>query len=96
MASLDYTGLNFWKTTSRLDLDVDLQIGQFIRSLQGKIKENWQVLAPSPNVRVIYFEMQEGASKPKQVEGYQEHIRDLQEGNVDKALGIKTSKTKKN
>lgn len=49
-------------------LSVDEQIVEFIKLLDGKIKSNWQILAPSAQTRVLFYEMEDDRA-PKKVEG---------------------------
>jgi hypothetical protein len=85
--ALEFTKINIFKSNSKIGLDPDLQVAELVKYLEGKIKSNWQVLAPSPNERIFYFEMEDGA-KPELVDGYQKHLRDL-------ALGEKQRKPRK-
>jgi hypothetical protein len=39
-------------------MNVDDQIIEFVKMLDGKIKTNWQILAPSASTRIFYFEME--------------------------------------
>lgn len=66
---LEFTNLHYFKTDKKLKIDPDEQIRQFVTLLKGKVKENWQVLAPAPDVRIIYFELEGQVSKPEHVRG---------------------------
>lgn len=67
--SLEFTNLHFFKTDSKIKVNPDDQIRQFITMLKGTIKSNWQVLAPTPDSRVIYFELEGQRSMPEHVKG---------------------------
>lgn len=66
---LSFTNLHYFKTDNLSRIDPDEQIRQFICQLNGELKEGWQVVAPTPSSRVIYFEMYGGTAKPELVEG---------------------------
>jgi hypothetical protein len=67
MASIVYTNLNVFKTSTRATIDPDDQVIAFIKLLDGKIS-SWQIIAPTPNQRILYYEMEDGR-QAKQVEG---------------------------
>jgi len=66
---LEFTNLHYFKTNKKSKVDPDEQVRQFITMLKGRVKENWQVLAPNPSERVIYFELEGQRSMPEHVRG---------------------------
>jgi len=54
----------------------DEQIIWLVSQLKGAIG-NWQIIAPEPDKRIIFFEMQDGNVKADLVQGYQKDLRDL-------------------
>lgn len=77
---LQFTNLHIFKTDRTIPVDPDLQITEMVKRLEGAIKSNWQVLAPTPDTRVLYFEMEDAREKPRLVEGYGEELREMQLG----------------
>lgn len=85
---LSYTAMNIFKTSSRnLDISPDEQVISFIKLLDGKIS-SWQIIAPTPNSRVLYYEMEDGR-QAKPVEGSQLDIRNEMLGEIKKVKKIK-------
>ena len=80
--SVSFTSLNVFTTSDRIDLSPDLQVIEFVKLLDGKIT-NWQIVAPSPSKRVLYYEMEDGR-QPKQVTGSQLEARAEQLGEMKK------------
>jgi hypothetical protein len=64
---LEFTRMNVFKTDSKQALDVDTQIVEFIKLLDSKLA-TWQVIAPTANQRILYYELEHG-EKPKKVTG---------------------------
>lgn len=88
--SLAFTKLHIFKTSNKIPVDPDMQIVEFIKFLDGQIKENWQVLSPSPSQRVIYFEMKD-SSEARLVEGSMEDMRNMALGKT----GLKKEPSKR-
>lgn len=79
---LEFTRLNIFKTNHRNPLPADDQIIAFIKELDGELKK-WQVVSVSPEVRVLYYEL-EGSAKPKKVTGSELERRMELEGKTKK------------
>ncbi len=58
--NFDFTQLHKLESDDKLKMNVDEQICFLISMLKGQIR-NWQVIAPTPKKRVIYFELEEGS-----------------------------------
>ncbi len=71
----------------------DEQICYLVSKLKGVIKSNWQVIAPTPEKRIIYFELQSGGVKLEMVQGYMEYLRNLQLG--EKKIGVTDGKSRR-
>ena len=80
--SVSYTALNVFKTSTRIGLDPDDQVCEFIKMLDGKVS-SWQVISPTSNSRVLYYEMEDGR-QAKQVEGSALEARNEQLGEIKK------------
>lgn len=70
---LEFTEIFIFKTDSKLAIDPDDQIVQMVKMLDGELK-TWQVLAPTPSNRVLYFEMKDG-KRPSKLKGSAETTR---------------------
>lgn len=81
--SLEYSNLKVFKSDSSIPIDIDEQICMFINYLKGEA-EIKQIIAPSPESRVVYFIPPVGNPNAKSVEGYQKYFRDQQMGVEDK------------
>lgn len=86
---LSFTSIHFIKSDPEINVDPDIQITDLIRMLEGQIKENWKVVAPTPNSRVIYFEMQDGMDKPEFVQGSAKDARKAMTGQKATSKRIK-------
>lgn len=87
---LEFTRIFSFKTDSTLPLDPDDQVTEFVKLIDGKIK-NWQVLAPNGNYRILYYEMVDGASN-KQVDGSQLETRLTMTSDIKKAKKMENKK----
>lgn len=88
--SVSFTSLNVFTTSDRLDLSPDLQIVEFVKLLDGKIT-NWQIVSPSPNKRILYYEMEDG-KQAKQVTGSQLDVRMESLGEIKKIKKERSNK----
>jgi hypothetical protein len=75
---LGYTHLNYKKFANdpQSGLDADDMLVFFVQNLKGTIKSNYIILAPAPSIRVLYFEMEDGA-KAELIMGSQKDLRDM-------------------
>jgi hypothetical protein len=86
--SISFTKLNVFKTSTRdIGLSPEEQIQEFVKLLDGKISA-WQVISPSPNYRVLYYEMEDDRPA-KQVEGSQLEARLKSLGEIKKTKKVK-------
>jgi hypothetical protein len=85
---MSFTQLHIFKTSTRnLELTPDEQVVEFIKLLDGKIS-SWQVVSPSSNQRILYYEMEDGR-QAKQVEGSQLDLRTEMLGEIRKTRKVK-------
>lgn len=86
--SISFTRLNIFRTSTRdIGLSPDEQIIEFVKLLDGKIT-NWQVISPTSNYRVLYYEMEDD-KQAKQVEGSQLEARLNSLGEIKKTRKVK-------
>lgn len=73
--NFQYTQLFKLESDSKLKMPVDEQICYLVSMLKGTIM-NWQVIAPTPEKRIIYFQLEDG-SKIDFVKGSMKKLREL-------------------
>ncbi len=71
--NFSFTQLHKLESDSSVKMPPDEQICHLVSLLKGQIR-NWQVIAPSKNKRIIYFELEEG-SKLEFVKGSMKELR---------------------
>ena len=72
---LSFTNMHIFKPDHRANIDVDLQVREWIRKLDCTLKE-WQIICPTPTTRVLYYITEESSPNPKMVKGYQKTVRE--------------------
>ncbi len=84
-----FTNLHVYKSNPELEMDADEQVMLFITSLTEPIKPGYQIISPTPETRIIYFEM-ENNGIPKLVKGSLLMNRELVKGkDITKNQGKK-------
>ncbi len=92
MSSFTFTKLHKLESIETSKMNPDDQIVYMVSMLKGAIK-NWQVLAPTPKKRIIYFELEDGNVKLETVSGYQENLRKFALG--EKNIGVTNGKNRR-
>lgn len=91
--SLEFTKLQCIKVGFRNEGDPDKLLCEMVKRLDGKIKDNWQIIAPSPQIRVLYFEADESFRDLKPETGSSAINRDIALGkDVLKPKGNKNNR----